>query len=208
MFFSHKKEGKKPIDPAEVQKLTSKGMSDKEIIKHFKAKGHSYDEIEKAMMTAVKENITDNTAPQAMMEAPEPEPLFYEEAQPPTAEEVYMEEPSESLVEEIVEGLIEDKWQKFAVEIDRMQSDIDKITAEIKQIKSMPIPQAAQKEKTDDLRVNEISEQLNSLDARVGGLEKAFKQFLPALTKNIEMLSVMVHELKTGRVSEAHSMPV
>ncbi|MBI4162152.1 MAG: hypothetical protein HY513_00585 [Candidatus Aenigmarchaeota archaeon] len=203
MFFSHKKESKKPLDPADVQKLTSKGMSDKEIIKHFKSKGYSYDEIEKAMMTAVRENITEAPAPQQIMETPEPESFFYEEAQPPAAEEVYMEEPSESLVEEIVEGLIEDKWQKLAAEMDRMQSEIDKMAAEIKQVKNMPVSQAKEVQKIDDFRVNEISEHLNDLDARVGGLEKAFKQFLPALTKNIEMLSTMVHEMKTGRAHEA-----
>ncbi len=202
MFFSHKKEAKKPIDPADVQKLTSKGMSDKEIIKHFKAKGHSYDEIEKAMMIAVRENISEAPSPQQMMETPEPEPLFYEEAQPPTAEEVYMEEPSESLVEEVVEGLIEDKWQKFSVEIDRMQNEIDKMSAEMKQMKNTPMPQSKEVLKMDDSRINELNEHLNDIDARVGGLEKAFKQFLPALTKNIEMLSTMVHELKTGRTEE------
>ena len=211
MLFHHKKEAKQ-INPGDVQKLTSKGMSDKEIIKHFKSKGYSYDEIEKAMMTAVKENITDSPPPQTMMETPEPESFFYEEQQPPTAEEVYMEEPSESLVEEIVEGLIEDKWQKLSVEMDRMQGDIDKLSAEIKQVKSMPTPQGKEVHKMDDLRVNEISEQINDLDARVGGLEKAFKQFLPALTKNIEMLSVMVHEMKTGKgedtFTSAHSMRV
>jgi len=34
------------------------------------------------------------------------------------------------------------------------------------------------------------------LEIRISGLEKAFRQFLPSLTRNIESLSDMVHEVK------------
>ena len=44
----------------------------------------------------------------------------------------------------------------------------------------------------DDFAANK----LDDLEARIGGLEKAFRQFLPSLTENIEALSKMIHEMK------------
>ena len=196
MLFHHKKETKQ-IAPEEIQKLTSKGMSDKEIIKHFKSKGYSYDDIEKAMMSAVKNNIGEKTPMQMSM--PEPEPFFYDqpyeqEPMQETQEEEWAE-PADSMVEEIVEGIIEDKWQKFQAQIDNMQMSIDRLSAEIKQAKAMPA-QSSKEPVFDNARIDELNEHVNDLYARVGGLEKAFKQFLPSLTRNIEMLSSMVHEMK------------
>lgn len=197
MLFHHKKEAK-IISPDEIQKLTSKGMSDKEIIKHFKAKGYSYDDIEKAMMSAVKNNISDKQPIQMSM--PEPEPFFYdqpyEQPQQETQEEEWSEEPQESMVEEIVEGIVEDKWQKFQAQIESMQNALDRMSVEIKQVKNTPLQSSRETPQIDNTRLDEMNEHINDLYARVGGLEKAFKQFLPSLTRNIEMLSSMVHELK------------
>jgi len=195
MLFHHKKETKS-ISPEEIQKFTSKGMSDKEIIKHFKSKGYSYDDIEKAMMSAVKNNIGEKSPVQMSM--PEPEPFYYDQPyEQETMQEIQEEwaEPADSMVEEIVEGIIEDKWQKFQAQIDNLQMSIDRLSAEIKQVKTMPI-QSTKEPIFDNARIDEINEHVNDLYARVGGLEKAFKQFLPSLTRNIEMLSSMVHEMK------------
>ena len=196
MLFHHKKEAKM-ISQDEIQKLTSKGMSDKEIIKHFKSKGYSYDDIEKAMMSAVKNNISDKQSIQMSM--PEPEPFFYDqpyEQAPQEQQEEWSEEPQDSMVEEIVEGIIEDKWQKFQTQLESMQADIDKLSVEIKQVKHAPVQPSKETPSIDNAKLEEMNEHINDLYARVGGLEKAFKQFLPSLTRNIEMLSSMVHELK------------
>ena len=49
--------------------------------------------------------------------------------------------------------------------------------------------------------IQSLYAKVEDLEARVGGLEKAFKQFLPTLTRNIESLSAMIHEMKRERAS-------
>ncbi len=60
LFGSKKPKEEKAIPIEEVQKMTKKGMSDKDIIKHLKGKGYSYESIEGAMLKAVKEGVDDD----------------------------------------------------------------------------------------------------------------------------------------------------
>ena len=78
-----------------------------------------------------------------------------------------------------------------------MEKNFARIRAEIKQFETK-LDQSKRESPTHELdsRMADISGQLEDLEARVGGLEKAFKQFLPSLTRNIESLSHMIHEMK------------
>ncbi len=57
LFFTKKKEVKRPIPVEEVVELSRKGKTDKEIIRQLKSEGFSYDEIEKAMLLAMKSSV-------------------------------------------------------------------------------------------------------------------------------------------------------
>lgn len=209
MLFAKKKKVDVPIE--EVQKMNAQGMSDKDIIKKLKSQGYSYDSIEKAMLQAVKEGV-DEPAPVSdsneMPSFPEPpgapqkrgseaEPLF-PEFEPQEVPEMGTINP-EVIIEELVEGVIEEKWNKFSSRIDKLENDLSLMRGEMKQI-----PKSVQQSNTKDLeaKIAEMNEQLDELEARIGGLEKAFKQFLPSLTRNIEALSRMIHEMK-----EKHGVP-
>lgn len=206
MLFHKKPKDDREVPIDEVQKMTRKGMSDKDIIKHLKSKGYSYEAIEGAMLKAVKEGVGDErlALPRMETEPPAMDNLFelpQELSQPqmqdvPELSEGYAEQP-EVMLEELVEGIVEDKWRKFDDRTKRMDDTFDRIRAEIKQLEIR-----SEQSKRDspiheiDSRMVDISEQLEDLEARVGGLEKAFKQFLPSLTRNIESLSTMIHEMK------------
>ncbi|MBI4174583.1 MAG: hypothetical protein HY517_02970 [Candidatus Aenigmarchaeota archaeon] len=191
-----------PID--EVSKMTKKGMSDKDIIKHLKSKGYSYEAIESAMLKAVKDNVDDTprqveTEPPAMNDIFEmPHPEYSQptqmEAMPDFGAEI---EQPEVMLEELIEGIVEDKWRKFDDRLKKIDDNFDKIRAEIKQFE-VKLDQNRRESPTHELdgRMADISDQLEDLEARVGGLEKAFKQFLPSLTRNIESLSHMIHDMK------------
>jgi len=211
MFFNKKKAGKKHGMPiSDVQKMTKKGMSDKDIIKKLKSQGYSYDEIEAAMLQAVKSGVTEEqpTTRKAAPELPELESFYTEDQQQPlqqfeTLPDLESEMPQEVedaniMLEELVEGVIDEKWQKFSENMKKIDADIDKVRAEMKQFE-LKIEATRQDNPTRELEINisDINEKLEDLDARVGGLEKAFKQFLPSLTKNIESLSKMIHEMKS-----------
>ena len=69
-----KERGEVPVE--EVQKMTRKGMSDKDIIKHLKSKGYSYESIESAMLRAVKDGVGDEPAPRVQTESPAMDNIF------------------------------------------------------------------------------------------------------------------------------------
>ena len=193
-----------PLD--EVSKMTKKGMSDKDIIKHLKSKGYSYEAIESAMLKAVKDGVGEEAPRQMETEAPAMNDIFEmphpEYAQTAPTPEMMPEfgteiEQPEIMLEELIEGIVEDKWRKFDDRLKKIDDNFDKIRAEIKQFE-VKLDQNRRESPTHELdsRMADISEQLEDLEARVGGLEKAFKQFLPSLTRNIESLSHMIHDMK------------
>ena len=203
MFLSKKKKGEVPIE--EVQKLSAQGMGDKDIIKKLKSQGYSYDSIEKAMLQAVKEGVGESQPAQEVPSFPEPletqpqqkqrrgeaEPLFpeFETQELPEIESIN----PEMVIEELIEGVIEDKWSKFSPRIEKIENDLNVIRAELKQA-----PRQAQQGNTKELeaKLAELADRFDEVEARIGGLEKAFRQFLPSLTRNIEALSRMIHEMK------------
>jgi hypothetical protein len=192
MLFKKKEPRELPIN--EIQNLSSQGSSDKEIIKKLKSEGYSYDTIEKSMLQAVKAGVDQ---PEPVQEQPQQD-VFEENFQDPgdlglgAAEETVS---PEIIVEELVEGVVEEKWQKVESRLDNMENEISKVYARVKQAEQRPLPELK------DERIDDYSERLEDLEARIGGLEKAFKQFLPALTRNIESLSSMIHEMKSKQIA-------
>lgn len=215
MFFSKKES--RPVSPEEVAAMSKKGMSDKDIIKALKSKGYSYNDIERAMLSAVKSGVEEKK-----LKNENPDQNFaYDFAEPDTSPEsqdsfdtqdLFPEEPpqvsyedlpqlsqsQEQPVEELVEGIVEEKWQHFQEELARFEEGLERLQADIKVMEEKieasrrDIPEA-----DTEARINEISDHIDDVNARVGGLERAFKQFLPSLTKNIESLTAIVNEMKS-----------
>jgi len=209
MLFGKKKK-EEPVSVDEIKKMANSGMSDRDIIKDLKNRGFSYKEIEKAMLSAVKDNVTEPRFSQQeefyAPPAPAPPqfgPDFQEQpsfGEPETMPENDLEldaEGGQAILEELVEGVIEEKWHKFEDRVANIENTFEKIHSEIRNFE-VRIEQQKQSSPLRELdaRFSDLSQQLDDLDARVGGLEKAFKQFLPALTKNIESLSQLIHEIK------------
>ena len=204
MGLFHKKPREvRDVPVEEVQKMTKRGMSDKDIIKQLKSKGYSYEAIEGAMLKAVKEGV-DDTPRQARVatEPPAGENMFDFPMDTQMQPQMEMQMPDETeapeiMIEELIEGIVEDKWRKFDDSLTKVNDNFDRIRAEIKQFE-LRLDQTKRDSPARDIetKMTDISEQLEDLEARVGGLEKAFKQFLPSLTRNIESLSTMIHEMK------------
>lgn len=194
MLFHKKREGPVPIE--EIQQLAAKGLGDRDVIKKLKGEGYSYDAIEKSMLQAVKEGVGEEPRPEPQSAPEEPQEFSEQLPELGLAEVETMEEPiaPEVLVEELVEGVVEDKMHNFKERLDRAEEEITKLYARIKHTQ-LPQPLA------EDNRVDEMTTRVEDLEARIGGLEKAFKQFLPALTKNIEALSTMIHEMKAKQLA-------
>ncbi len=197
LFGSKPKRNDVPI--AEVRKMMDQGMTDKQIIDELKKQGYSMDLIEKAMLQMVK------TEPEPSLDIPKfddspldldepvPDPLEDLDHLSDVGEEGGIENP-EDIVEELVEGIIEDKMKSVSKEIEGLKEKFAGIRSDIEEIRK------ARKQNIDvsdlTIRVNEMETKLMDLGVRVGALEKAFKQLLPSLVDNVHNLSRLVHELK------------
>lgn len=210
MLFHKKPKDNREVPIDDVQKMTKKGMSDKDIIRQLKSKGYSYESIESAMLKAVKEGV-DDEKPRAIermeTEPPATEGAFEFPQAPSEFNQSQMDFPEEAteapevMLEELIEGIVDDKWRKFDDRLKKIDDNFDRIRAEIKQFE-VRLEQNRKDSPSHELeaRMADISEQLEDMEARIGGLEKAFKQFLPSLTRNIEALSHMIHEMKEKQV--------
>ncbi|MBI5061263.1 MAG: hypothetical protein HZB67_03035 [Candidatus Aenigmarchaeota archaeon] len=212
MFGGKKKEMDRPVPLDRVRAMSRTGMSDRDIIKQLKSEGYSYNEIEKAMLQSVKEGVSNEPFSQPMTQggggAEVPRqlslPVFEEEQGDREAQDILNEIRPEGLegevspdvvMEELIEEIVQEKVAKTNERVKQLENTIAMLKAEIKH--------------SEDIIVNapsehgmpkEFEDKVEELEARVGGLEKAFKQFLPSLTKNIEELADMIHEMKERRV--------
>ena len=208
MLFHKKREGPVPIE--EIQQLTAKGLNDRDVIKKLKGEGYSYDSIEKSMLQAVKEGVSEEPRTEQsvqqmqqfqqipQMGQQDPQSEFSEQLHELGLAELEMpEEPIEPelLVEELVEGVVEDKLHSFKERLDMLEEEISKLYV---RVKNTQLPQPVSEEQPN---AEEMTARIEDIEARIGGLEKAFKQFLPALTKNIEALSSMIHEMKEKQLA-------
>jgi hypothetical protein len=214
IMFGKKKQAK-PVPINEIIDMRSAGMGDKDIIKNLKKRGYSYDEIEKGMLDSLKQGVDMNP----MMQPQRPQaqqPQQYEDFSGVgdvfgqqqvdsmrddlglTEVDFQQAEDANIIIEELVEGVVQEKMGRLEEKIKGLEDTLARYNNDIKQVekKADESPGVQSKIKDYDMRISEIAEQMEDLQVRIGGVEKAFKQFLPSLTTNIQSLSEMIHELK------------
>ena len=215
-----KKKEKKGIPTSEVREMTMKGKNEREIVQKLKKEGYDIDQIEKAMMSAVRNGVSEESPSSNMsggLERMEDkpfslqdvygaehieehrEPLFSQDNIPDELMEPEYSEPQEEpdvLIEELVEGIVEDKWKRFQDDNDKVRDNIGDLKAEIKALKLKSDEKGNIPRDTEEEDMKDLNAKIEDLEIRISGLEKAFRQFLPSLTRNIESLSDMVHEVK------------
>lgn len=139
-----------------------------------------------------------------------PSPPSYLEEQPKfTFEETpeeFVETPEipketgpEITLEEIIEGVVAERWGQFEErlnhfdEVDRrIQEQIDDLRKKIDEIKDS----LKEKEHTFLSKLEEFGEHVGGIESRIGSIEKAFKDFLPELTENVRTMAEIVERLK------------
>lgn len=119
-------------------------------------------------------------------EAPSPEFV------PPTREPL-----GDITVEEIVEGVVEEKWQELQNRLSnfekrdlQLESQVNDIRKRIGEIESS----IKQREQTLLEKLDSVNESMTGVEGRIGSVEKIFKEFLPELTENVRELSQIVEK--------------
>lgn len=215
-LFGKKPEAAKGYAPVkEVEKMRMSGTSDRDIIKKLKTDGFSYSEIEKAMLQSLKQNVGSEPAASPAEETwgeitskedtPTLEDIYGKPEEPkgPSVEELMapgMQESDigpEMAIEELVEGVVNEKWEVFEKELKKLKYDEEVLMRQIKQLESLTSTTGKDSKFIAlERKFSDLETRLTDTEARISGLEKAFKQFLPSLTDNIRNLSGMIREMK------------
>ncbi len=213
MFGGKKKELDNPVPLDRVRAMSRTGMSDKDIIKQLKSEGYSYNEIEKAMLQSVKEGVSNEPFAQPYRSPSESGfevpsqlslPTFDEDTGDKQVQDILNdmkpgtlegEASPEVVMEELIEEIVQEKVSKTEERMKQMENTISLLKTEVKHSEDMFITAPSERGLPKD-----AEDKIEELEARIGGLEKAFKQFLPSLTKNIEELADMIHEMKERKI--------
>jgi len=106
----------------------------------------------------------------------------------------------EITIEEIVEGIVNEKWQEFQerlVDYERrdmmLQAELDDIRKRIKEIEGS----VREKEKGLSSQLEDFGGSVEHIEGRIGSIEKVFKDFLPELSQNIKNMSELVDKVKS-----------
>ena|SRR3989338_4977549 len=111
----------------------------------------------------------------------------------------------EVALEELVEEIINEKWkdvEAHLAELDRLYGAVMERLDVLEQ-KFNDVMEKHNDEKTElkDM-LTETTDHLQGLEGRIGSVERAFKDFLPALTDNVRALSKIVEQVKQSDVAK------
>ncbi|MBI4895194.1 MAG: hypothetical protein HY831_01745 [Candidatus Aenigmarchaeota archaeon] len=210
-----------PVDKVKV--MSRMGIGEKEIVKQLKTEGYSFSEIESAMMTAMKEGIDSSSQsyqqpqqypqqnyPPAFQQPPiqsqdtglswpkleRPEEMFPENNQQELSPEIAMED--------LIENITYEKFEKYSKQLSTLNDIVDSLEDKIKSFE-----EKSQTKAVFELP-REYEERLDSIESKVNGLEKAFRQILPSLTKSVEELKSAIdtmHKNQPVSVTQPTNVP-
>jgi DNA-binding transcriptional MerR regulator len=213
-FLKKAPQAEKGIPVDRVRELTSKGFSELEVIDVLRKEGYSPEEIDKSLSQAMRGGITSTPQHQLQPIAQKPEgpklPTLEEIAPKQTempeipdtqmSEEEYADFEQESYpTEEYIEYVVKEKMSES-------KKSIDEITMKAKDLEKRMETLHEQINVLIQTRTSEQTQLLNRIDSfrgvmedveiRLGGMEKAFKETLPALIESVRALSDLVQRLK------------
>ena len=105
----------------------------------------------------------------------------------------------EITVEEIVEGIVDEKWDELEDKLQmfekrnlQLQSQIDDVRKKIGELEKS----IKDREQTLVSKFDEFGESMSTIEGRIGGIEKVFREVLPDLSENIKVMSDIVEKMK------------
>ncbi|MEM5853165.1 MAG: hypothetical protein QXG39_00965 [Candidatus Aenigmatarchaeota archaeon] len=207
-FLQQKPESVKKVPIDRVKELSSRGFSEVEIIDILRKEGYSPEEIDSALTEALKFGVSGISPPsegpvnlpkleelepkQAVAEVPEtsiPEEYYY------TSQPYQQPYPTEDYIDLIIRertAELDDKLREFTLKY----SELEKRFSELKQQLEELIKSRSTSEQLILARLDEFKSLLSELEIRVAGMEKAFKDALPALIESVRALSDVVQRMK------------
>lgn len=192
-----------PVD--RVKEMSSRGFSEPEIIDVLRKEGFSAEEIDRALTQALSTTITGEAKPmvkeepklpkfeEIIKEASSPQaPVAPETSLPP---EYYAPYPTEEYVDYIVQTRLSEVNEKIS-EFSLKYSELEKRIMQINEQLTELLKTRTSEQQALLNRIDSFKENIEDLNVRFAGLERAFKETLPALIESVRALSDLVQRLK------------
>jgi DNA-binding transcriptional MerR regulator len=196
--------GKGYVPVERIRDLASKGFSEPDMIDVLRKEGFSADEIDRALTEALKSGVSGISQPSAQ---PAPALPTLEQIQP--AQQQMPQIPETSLPEqyyqqqyapeEYVEYLVKERTAEIDEKISEFMVRYQELEKRMVEVHEQISVMAKTRTSTEELilsKIESFKDVVGDVDIRLGSLEKAFKETLPALIEAVRTLSDLVQRTK------------
>ena len=218
---SSPKTGKGTVPTQKIKNLSDKGFSEPEIIDVLRKEGYSSEEIDSGLTQALKLGVTghqegsisklptiqelQNQSQMPQMQSSPESQMFPVEQQPTQMPEPSMQfqqtyYPSGDYnTEEIVESIVQERMGELDQKLTEFRSKYKNLERKMSDLHNQLSVVSKSKSESDHLIINKLDSYgsvLSDMNGRLSGLEKAFKEALPALIESVRSLTDLVGRLK------------
>lgn len=133
------------------------------------------------------------------------------EPAPPQQQQLDQGQPQQSQssdVEELIETIVAENFERVEQEFENAYSEIDELKEKTQDLEERvhDLEVRDDEDQTQFIqKMDDIEDDINEYQSRIGGLEKAFQQVLPSLVDNVRDLTQLVQEIKQERGIETSS---
>jgi hypothetical protein len=216
--------GKGYVPTDRVQQLMSRGFSQSDVIDVLRREGFSADEIDSAFTQAVKGGVK-GESPAVSYSAEKPDflagqqqptfpPTQQQQVMLPTIDQIkqrqqsvlpetslpseyYQSYPTEDYIDYIINERMTDvnqQMNEFAIRYTELEKRMEEIKSQLNTI----IQTRGGEQQQVISKVDNVGDTLEDITARLGSLERAFKETLPALIESVRALCDLVQKMKRG----------
>lgn len=111
-------------------------------------------------------------------------------------------------IEALIETIVAENFQMVEEEFENLYTEIDNIRDQLEEL-DQRVHDLEVRDDEDQTqfvqKMDELEENINNYQSRIGGLEKAFQQVLPSLVDNVRELTGLVQEMKQEKGIETES---
>jgi len=185
----------------QVIQMRNQGLSNNQIAQYLQRQGYNSTQIYDAMNQAdMKGSIEQSPLKEEneQIENPMPPNLGYGEQEPAYGQE-FFQQPSNIATEEIVESIIDEKWEELVKDINKViewknktESRMTIIEQKMEDIKAS----FDQLHKAVVGKIGDYDKHILEVGTEIKAMEKVFQKVLPSFTENVNELSRIADKMK------------
>jgi len=188
----------------DIMQMRQQGLSNNQIIQTLQRSGYSNTQIFDAMNQADTKMAVEGMQPAGDNFGGEvfSQPEMPMAMSPSPVEQALSEPGNDVKVEELVETIIEEKWQELLRDINKIVEWKNKVESRLSEVE---IKLDNLKENFSDLqkavigKVNDYDKHIQEVGSEIKAMEKVFSKVLPVFSENVNELSNIANKLKEGK---------